>query len=131
MNYSIADECLQLLIHHPHEAAILQQTLESDDIWATTLPILEPPILQKSSRILSVGHIDRQSKTLHGTQIKNFENILFLPCKSLWQGYCPQEVKNIQANLSEDSQAVLPTGNTACAYLRSHYAGLFGVPSIS
>ena len=51
MNYSIADECLQLLIHHPHEAAILQQTLESDDIWATTLPMLEPAIQQKAASL--------------------------------------------------------------------------------
>lgn len=51
MNYSIADECLQLLIHHPHEAAILQQTLESDDIWATALPMLEPKIQQKAAEL--------------------------------------------------------------------------------
>ena len=44
-------ERLMLLIRCIENAAILQQTLEGNDIWATTLPILEPEIQQKAASL--------------------------------------------------------------------------------
>ena len=40
-----------LLIRCTENAAILQQTLEGNDIWATTLPIREPTIQQKAASL--------------------------------------------------------------------------------
>ena len=44
-------ERLMLLIRCTENAAILQQTLEGNDIWATTLPKLEPKIQQKAAKL--------------------------------------------------------------------------------
>ena len=46
-----ADERLQLLIHHPEEADILKQTLEGNDIWAISLPMLTPAIQKKAAAL--------------------------------------------------------------------------------
>ena len=44
-------ERLMLLIRCTENAAIIKQTLEGNDIWATTLPILEPEIQQKAAAL--------------------------------------------------------------------------------
>jgi len=44
---------LMLLTRCPENAAILQQTLEGNDICATTLPKLEPKIQQKAAALCS------------------------------------------------------------------------------
>ena len=44
-------ERLMLLIRCTENAAIIKQTLEGNDIWATTLPILEPLIQQKAAAL--------------------------------------------------------------------------------
>ena len=42
---------LMLLIRCPENAVVVKQTLEGNDIWATTLPILEPEIQQKAAEL--------------------------------------------------------------------------------
>ena len=44
-------ERLMLLIRCTENAAIIKQTLEGNDIWATTLPMLEPAIQQKAAEL--------------------------------------------------------------------------------
>jgi len=44
-------ERLMLLIRCTESAAIIKQTLEGNDIWATTLPILDSAIQQKAAEI--------------------------------------------------------------------------------
>ena len=44
-------ERLMQLIRCTENAAIIKQTLEGNDIWATTLPILEPEIQQKAATL--------------------------------------------------------------------------------
>ena len=44
-------ERLMLLIRCPENAAVVKQTLEGNDIWATTLPMLEPAIQQKAAEL--------------------------------------------------------------------------------
>ena len=44
-------ERLMLLIRCTENAAIIKQTLEGNDIWATTLPILESAIQQKAASL--------------------------------------------------------------------------------
>ena len=44
-------ERLMLLIRCTENAAIIKQTLEGNDIWATTLPMLEPAIPQKAAAL--------------------------------------------------------------------------------
>ena len=42
---------LMLLIRCPENAVVVKQTLEGNDIWATTLPILESAIQQKAASL--------------------------------------------------------------------------------
>ena len=44
-------ERLMLLIRFPEEAAVVKQTLEGNDIWATTLPILTPALQKKAAAL--------------------------------------------------------------------------------
>ncbi len=44
-------ERLMLLIRCPENAVVVKQTLEGNDIWATTLPKLEPKIQQKAASL--------------------------------------------------------------------------------
>ena len=44
-------ERLMLLIRCTENAAIVKQTLEGNDIWTTTLPMLEPAIQQKAAEL--------------------------------------------------------------------------------
>ena len=44
-------ERLMLLIRCTENAAIIKQTLEGNDIWTTTLPMLEPVIQQKAAEL--------------------------------------------------------------------------------
>ena len=76
-------ERLMLLIRCTENAAIIKQTLEGNDIWATTLPKLEPAIQQKSSSTLPLGNSDRQSEALYVSQISCFEKNHYSPVNLL------------------------------------------------
>ena len=44
-------ERIDLLVHHPEEAAILKQTLEGNDIWALYLPMWKVQTLRKGAKL--------------------------------------------------------------------------------
>ena len=69
-------ERLMLLIRCPENAAIIKQTLEGNDIWATTLPILESAIQQKAAEICPWETLTISQKRYMSLKSKTLKKII-------------------------------------------------------
>ena len=69
-------ERLMLLIRCTENAAIIKQTLEGNDIWATTLPILESAIQQKAAEICPWETLTISQKRYMSLKSKTLKKII-------------------------------------------------------